>query len=276
MEIQQSPYYAGYIRKLGWIAEKCDDSFLYIKHIPLIGSLAKLQRCQSLPGQERLLSLLQKHQVTKLAIEPASTVPQKDLSEYSTTLLPHVQLSTPFLATKTILIDLISSEQDIFNRFNEAKRRAVRRAISHHVLIKKSTDIQEFIKIKNKSAGLFGFITTYGVKQLWESFSPDNAAILLAYDKDAIGGVLLLFVDKRAYYWLAGATKHGKKLFAPTLLVWEALKFSKKHGCTEFDFVGVRDERLPKQNKEWKGFTKFKEGFGGREIYYPSVSLVRE
>jgi lipid II:glycine glycyltransferase (peptidoglycan interpeptide bridge formation enzyme) len=71
-----------------------------------------------------------------------------------------------------------------------------------------------------------------------------------------------------------GATKKGKKLFAPTLLVWEALKVSKKRKMKYFDFIGVWDERTPRKNTEWKGFTKFKEGFGGKELYYPMISII--
>ncbi len=82
----------------------------------------------------------------------------------------------------------------------------------------------------------------------------------------------MLHADKIAYYWLAAATNLGKKLFAPTLLVWEVLKTAKKNGCEVFDFEGIYDERYP--IKSWLGFTKFKEGFGGKEILYPP-SLVK-
>jgi lipid II:glycine glycyltransferase (peptidoglycan interpeptide bridge formation enzyme) len=37
----------------------------------------------------------------------------------------------------------------------------------------------------------------------------------------------------------------------------------------QFDFVGVWDERKADQHHDWLGFTKFKEGFGGRTFYYP-------
>ncbi|MEK7119530.1 MAG: peptidoglycan bridge formation glycyltransferase FemA/FemB family protein, partial [Patescibacteria group bacterium] len=204
------------------------------------------------------------------------------------------------------------SEDEIFKRFSEAKRRAVRRTIKHHVLIRESSDIHVLINIKNKSAGLFGFITTTGVDKLWHIFAPKHAAILLAYksknsstlssrppsrdpsshhflnwipgsfakqrtrnDNKIVGGILLLFYDSVAYYWIAGATREGKKLFAPTLLVWEAITLAKKRGSRLFDFVGVWDERLPNENNNWKGFTKFKEGFGGTELYYPIATLRR-
>jgi len=121
-----------------------------------------------------------------------------------------------------------------------------------------------------------GFITTTGIDKLWPLFAPDHASIALAYDKNqmVVGGVLLLHWDNMSYYWIAGATKYGKKLFAPTLLVWEAIRQSKKFKSNWFDFVGVWDERLPREHTEWKGFTKFKEGFGGNTVYYPIINRI--
>jgi lipid II:glycine glycyltransferase (peptidoglycan interpeptide bridge formation enzyme) len=78
-----------------------------------------------------------------------------------------------------------------------------------------------------------------------------------------------VFWEKTAYYWIAGATREGKKLFAPTLLVWEALKVAKRHGMKQFDFVGIWDDRKPTEHHDWLGFTRFKEGFGGTPFYYP-------
>lgn len=93
-------------------------------------------------------------------------------------------------------------------------------------------------------------------------------AIASICDQRPIAGILLLFYDQIAYYWFASSLPLGKKLFAPTLLVWEALKLSKKRGCQVFDFEGIYDERFPKASSSWRGFTKFKEGFGGKKIVY--------
>ena len=238
-EIQQSPLYASYIEKLGWAVDRVENSYVFIKKFPIIGSLVKIQRVTSLPSLSKLHPVLTKYHVGQI----------------------------PFLPTKTLRIDLEPDEAVIFSRFAEAKRRAVRRAQKNNLQIYKSTNIDEFIRLKNKSVGFLGFITSYGVKKLWQTFPKNQKTILV--DTHLTSGILLLFWDKIAYYWLAGATRQGKKLFAPTLLVWEALKLSKKRGCKQFDFVGVWDERTPRQNLKWKGFTKFKEGFGGKPMYYP-------
>lgn len=269
MELQQSPLYISYIKKLGWHADSIDGSTIIYRYFPLYGGFAKLQRPTNLPAPVPLTKLLREKRIRRITVEPDVTISQEAFDTWRKKL-PSVR-GAPFLPTKTITVDLSASEDEIFKRFSEAKRRAVRRAEKNGVIVKESSDIQSLISIKSKSAGLFGGITTYGLRELWSIFFPEHASILLAQH----GGVLLVFWQHSAYYWIAGATREGKKLFTPTLLVWEALKVSKKRGCTRFDFVGVWDERLPKGNDSWKGFTKFKEGFGGTPLYYPIATPHR-
>lgn len=272
MEIQQSPLFVQYIARLGWTTKRIGSFTIFIKSFFGVGAIAKLQRTTRLPNYHTLLSIIKDNHIKLLIVEPDSKIPSKEFSLWIAHLKPYVRISTAhYLSTKTIRVNLSPDENDIFHHFTEAKRRAVRRATSLGVTIKASFDIQAFLTFKAKTAGFLGGLTTYGVKELWPYFSPKNATILLAYNNDqrVVGGVLLLYWYGIAYYWIAGATKEGKKLFAPTLLVWESLRHAKRHSCTLFDFVGVWDERLPKENLSWIGFTKFKEGFGGKELYYP-------
>ena len=273
MEVQQSSLYATYIASLGWRVVELESTNIFVRHFPLFGGLAKIQRSKKLPSLNRLIPLLKTRRIRTVSVEPDSSIRQSTFSSWCNKLRPYVRLNfSPFLPTKTLLIDLKPPEEEIFMRFSEAKRRAVRRALKNNLHISESANIQDFIKIKNKSAGILGFITTYGIRKLWNIFAPKHAAILLAYHNDKqVGGVLLLFYDRIAYYWIAGATHEGKKLFAPTLLVWESIKLAKKRGSGRFDFVGVWDQRNPNKFHEWKGFTKFKEGFGATAQYYPLI-----
>lgn len=272
MEIQQSSLYRRYLQALGWRILPIEKTYLVIRHFPFIGTIAKLQRASKLPSLSTLTKLIHTHHIRTLAVEPSYTIDQKTFSLWTNKVAHIVRLNkTPNLATKTLRVDLLKPEEQIFNQFSEAKRRAVRRAQKAGVSITESSNIHALLQIKNKSAGFLGFITTYGTDKLWPLFTPNHTAILLASDSHnrVVGGILLLFWDRVAYYWIAGATREGKKLFAPTLLVWEALKLSKKHGMKTFDFIGIWDERIPRENKAWLGFTKFKEGFGGNPLYYP-------
>jgi lipid II:glycine glycyltransferase (peptidoglycan interpeptide bridge formation enzyme) len=260
--------------RLKWNVMTIDGVNIFIRRFPILGGIAKIHRPEHLPSPKKLIPILKKYSVRTLVVEPTLSQNQKQLNGWIKTMSGHVTInSSAYLPTKTIRIELTGGERGIFNDFSEAKRRAVRRAAKLGVIIHESQSIRDLIRIKNKSGGLFGFITTTGIDKMWEVFGPEHMSILLAYDakQNIIGGILLLFWDGIAYYWIAGATKEGKKLFAPTLLVWEAIKVSKKNNCNQFDFVGVWDERVPRQKTEWHGFTKFKEGFGGKELYYPLV-----
>ena len=109
-------------------------------------------------------------------------------------------------------------------------------------------------------------------------FSPKNATTLIAYSSekssDPIAGVLLVFYNNTSYYWIAGAKREGKKLFAPTLLVYEALKISKKRNMKTFDFVGVFDDRMPNENRAWKGLLNSKKA--SEEKSFTILSLVSQ
>ena len=263
MELQQSSIYANYIAALKWQIIMADGCNMFYKKIPFMGGLLKIQRPKKLPHIPAI-------DVSTIAIEPAKN---QNIAAYkkwvSTYEKKYRVVRSEYMATKTILIDLRPKEDEIFTRFSEAKRRAVRKAEKNGVIVRESTNIKDLIHIKNKSGGFLGFITTVGIDKFWSIMAPKYATILLARAPHLVGGVLLVFWKKTAFYWIAGATKEGKKMFAPTLLVWEALKVAKKHGAKQFDFVGVWDERRHQEHTEWQGFTRFKEGFGGKPLYYP-------
>lgn len=286
--------YADFIKLLGWQIVSIDGVNIFFKHFPFLGGMAKMHRPEKLPDIKKLSAILKEYKIRSVSVEPDSSVEQKKFTVWIKKLAKNITINkTNFLPTKTIHIDLTGSEDEIFKRFSEAKRRAVRRAQKNNLQIYKSTNINELIKIKNKSSGFLGFITTTSIDKLWPIFAPNHAAILLAssssvsrvpsglrtstchVSQNIIGGVLLLFWQTTAYYWIAGASREGKKLFAPTLLVWEALKLAKNRGCKQFDFVGIWDERMPNKFHDWKGFTKFKDGFGGKSLYYPIAMLRR-
>ena len=264
------------MKSLKWEVVEVDGINVFLRKFPILGGMMKIHRPDHLPNIKLLLPILRTKNTKQLAISPVVDQNQKQLDTWCREVSKYVRIDpTSYLPTKTIRVDLTRNEEAIFRSFSEAKRRAVRRATKLGVVIHESTNIDDLIRVKNKSGGPFGFVTTTGIKEFWPIFSPDHAAILLARasrnNNKIVGGVLLLLWDYVAYYWIAGAVKKGKKLFAPTLLIWEAIKLSKKRGCKWFDFVGVWDERIPKENLEWKGFTKFKEGFEGETLYYPLI-----
>lgn len=270
--IRQTPKYAEFMQRINWNVEEVDGIQIYIKKFPFISSVMKIQRPEKLPNLKKLKLLMHKYKTHFVTVEPGTMCkPPKML---------YKKLNDPYIHTKSIVVDLNRSEKEIFDSFSEAKRRAVRRAQKLGVIVSINQDIESFTKLKNKTAGIFlGFLTTRGVtRPLWNTFSPQHAHTVMASlpGESNMAGILLLIDGVTAYYWMAAATKSGKKAFAPTLCVWEALCFAKKIGCTRLDFEGVYDERYPKRSRDWQGFSKFKEGFGGTPVYYPEPFTLRD
>jgi len=295
-DIHQSKKYGQYMKKIGWIVEKVNDCQIFIRRFPLIGSLIKIQRLnQPIPLKE-IEKVARKYHAFKIIIEPqaksllrwwsrkagtARTVGRSDkheklTSEISLTMkqlksFGYKKSNSPYLPTKTVQIDLTLPEKEILSQMKKKTRYSLRRAQKSSLIIKKSEDIESFIQLKAKYFFPFGFFVKKEINALWQIFHPKHAILLLASDtnNDSLAGIFLLFHQKTAHYWLAASTKQGKKLSAPTLLVWKALKLSKKRGCKIFDFQGIYDSRFHKTTKFWQGFTRFKKGFGGKEIEYP-------
>jgi len=105
-------------------------------------------------------------------------------------------------------------------------------------------------------------------RDLCDSFAGRAFIVLTFYGRDLVAGVLVLCTKGVASYMYPAVSFQGRRLLCGYLAVWESLQEARRRGCTAFDFEGLYDERFPSLRR-WKGFTAFKERFGGQEISYP-------
>jgi len=268
IDIRQSPNYARFMEKIGWQVEKVGNIQIFIKKFPPVGSFIKIQRINPPIPFSEIEKLARKYRAFQIIIEPNKE--EKNFKKYG-----YKSGKSPFSPSKTIQVDLKRDEEEIYKKFSKGKRWDIKKAEKNGVIVKESEKIEEFAKIKNEKLGilkyLLGRFQKKQIKALWQTFSPEKATLLATFSQNKmVASILLLFHDKTAYYWLAGSTKKGNKLGAPSLLVWEGVKLAKKKGCALFDFEGIEDPRY-KSTSSWAGFTRFKKGFGGKEVEYPGV-----
>lgn len=275
MDIRQSPQYAQFMQSIGWQVEKAGKWNAFIKKFPLLGSLIKIQRIEPPIPLAEIEKLARKHHAFQIVLEPSLHSQSPQSPQFPQGFRP---LKSPFIPTKTLVLDLNRPEEQIFASLSKNKRRDIRLAEKNNLIMEEGSP-EQFYELKKKFL-LRKKILPLGTKKeifpLCEAFG-EKAKILISYPPCPSGsscpsvplaGLLLLFRETTAYYWQAASTKQGNKLLAPTLLLWEAIKLAKKKGCTKFDFEGIYDERFP-QNRSWLGFTHFKKGFGGKEVKYP-------
>jgi len=175
----------------------------------------------------------------------------------------------PFLPTKTIEIDVTQTKKDMLNAMHHKTRYNINYSKRKGVQIKFSHDIHLFAQEWQKAARKRGMYLSQSreIKALYSSFESRAKIVFALKDNDLLGGILSLQTEDRIYYMYAYSTDKGKKLQAPSYLVWNLVLYAKRKNIKVLDFEGIYDERT--SLKSWKGFTRFKQSFGGQELAYP-------
>lgn len=261
IDIRQSPEYADYLRASGWTVERIHGVNYFIKKIPIIGSILKIQRPKKIDF-EVIKRLEKKYGVFQTIIEPINTNHQSPITNHQYKLS-----KSPYLPTKTLHLDLTKPL-----KFEKETRRAIRKGSA--LTIKEYSSPEEikiFRQAWKKSVSFNRFVPSYKqLLNLRQSF-PQNYSLFLASHNNfgsIIGGsIFTRSSHDYAYYWYAFTNKEGRASLAQYALLYRGILWAKKRGCKIFDFEGIFDPRFP--NKSWLGFTRFKKSFGGYEIFYP-------
>ena len=248
-DLRQSKEFAHYMEKINWRVGKEKNFQFYVRCLPVLGNFIKIPRPPKSINSRTINALAKKHHAFAVKVD--------------------------YSPTKTLILDLKPKLEEILAQTKKDCRYEIKKAQKNQVVIKKLEDIETFIKIWHRNALRRGFWIPFGkeIRNIYEAFGK-NSYLLLAHQspitnhQSPISGALILIHDKVAYYFHAASTLEGRKLSAPYLVVWEAIKLAKKKGCEIFDFEGIYDERFP--IKSWKGFTHFKKSFGGYEVKYPA------
>ena len=269
IDLRQTLEYVKYMSSLGWVGEKVGNNYCYIKNFPIIGSFIKFQRPDKLGDKEieEIKRLGKKYRAFQIVVEPKYT-------EHYTLLTEHGfrQSRNPYLPSKTIHIDLTKSENQLLKEMHYKTRYNIKKSHNSQLTTHNSKDILSFADFWQECAIKQRFMYLSQKKEITELYKAlkKNADLIFTlHSNELVAGILLLHADKTSYYMYAASNQEGKRLFAPTICAWEAIKMSKKRGLKIFDFEGIYDERFPLKN--WEGFTRFKKSFGGSEIEYPGA-----
>ena len=173
--------------------------------------------------------------------------------------------------TKTLILDITKSEEELLKQMHSKTRYNIQLAAKKGVLIKKDEskfeDFWQLIRETSKRDGFKPHPKEYyrGILEIpeVELFSAEYPANGAGKNK-IIAANIMVFYDKQVIYLHGASDYEHRNLMAPHLLQWEQIKEAKKRGCVEYDFWGI-DE------KKWPGVTRFKKGFGGKEVMYPGA-----
>lgn len=175
--------------------------------------------------------------------------------------------------SRTILIDLTKSEEEILAEMHPKTRYNLRLAEKKSVRVKISQtdeEIEIFLKLLEKTAQRDKFRThPLGYYQKLLHLDKNLVKLFLAeYQGKIIAGNLMIFFADTATYLHGASDNEFRNIMAPHLLHWIAIKEAKRDCFKYYDFWGI-DE------KKWPGLTRFKKSFvnekTGQGISYPGT-----
>lgn len=297
IDIRQTREYSLFMRKMGWqietIAKNCQ---IFIKKLPFLPfSIAKILRFNYPFQSKKISEIIKKHRILFIKTYPFLIgnwkLPALGQAEARPGKIGNWRLDTsPLIPTKTIWLDLTKPESVWLKNMKSKTRYNIKLAQKKHLDIQivngsqiANSQLKSFyaLWIKNKPHDWLFKPSFNELKYLVASFG-DKCFFVFVFSSPLptshytlLAGTLILCSSNMAYYWHNCSSLQGRQIFAPSLCLWQALKESKKRGLQVFDLEGIWDTRFPKLNKGWKGFSRFKSGFGGKEVEFPRPLIVK-
>lgn len=275
-DIRQSPEYAKYLRSQGWTVERLAGTNYALRKLPLVGYILKLQRPVKLDFKQ-LEKLQNKYRIFQTLVEPLTKKQAGGLESRGY----HVSKS-PYLPTKTLRLNLRPSIQNLLANCDKDTRYCLRKTKDIHIFT--DPGLASFHKAWQIATGWSRIVPSMrslaSLKKYYRSniiFASHNGngtrmiqlPITANSKKKIRAGAIFIKSGNTVYYWQAFTSPAGRSSLSQYAIVWYGILWAKRVGATYFDFEGVFDDRFP--NKSWQGFTKFKEGFGGKTILYPET-----
>ncbi len=175
---------------------------------------------------------------------------------------------------RTIVVDLQGDEEDLLARMKQKTRYNIRLAERKGVEVETSAHVSIFSELMEVTGerDSFGVHTLDYYRRAYELFYPAGMCELFiaSYQGQALSGLMVFAQGKRAWYFYGASNNLHRNLMPTYLIQWEAMRWARSKGCTQYDLWGVPDhdeQTLEAQFSErsdglW-GVYRFKRGFGG-------------
>jgi len=190
----------------------------------------------------------------------------------------------PLFTKYSFQLNLDKSEEELLKGMHHKTRYNIRLAGRKGVKVRVDNSDESFklfLRLLFKETlprqGFYAHTPDY-FRQLWQVLKPAGMVHLLRayWQKETLAMFMVLVFNKKIYYPYGASTRKHKKLMAPNLLMWEAIKLGKKLGCEQLDMWGSLGPKA-KKNDPWHGFHRFKQGYGGDLVeFLGSYDLVLE
>lgn len=176
--------------------------------------------------------------------------------------------------SKTVMVDLTKPEEKLLQSMHPKTRYNIRLAQKKGVEVRDINldEYESFWTLMRETTERDGF-RAHGkdyykamVETCKDAKSNDmHVRLYGAYHSGRLlaAGIFAFYEGMMTYVHGASSNEH-RNVMAPYLLHWEVIREGKRKGYRQYDLYGIDEKR-------WPGVTRFKHGFGGREVCYPGV-----
>jgi len=170
----------------------------------------------------------------------------------------------------TVVIDLTQDEEVILSRMKQKTRYNIRLAHKKGVTIRLGSeqDFDLLYRMYAETAARDAFIIREKnyYSTLWGTFYRAGMAqpLVAEWAGEAIAGLFLFHFAQKAWFLFGMSRAIHREKMPNYLLQWEAIRYLKSLGCTEYDLWGAPDDLS--QNDPLLNVYRFKQGFGGSVV----------
>lgn len=213
-----------------------------------------------------------------IQLEPDITVDTSYRAPRNTAFIPSHR---PLFTKYTFILDLSKSENELLAAMHPKTRYNIRLAQKHGVIIQEDNSPQAFeaylslSKETTDRQGFYAHNTKYHTT-MWQILHKAGIAHLFTatYKGDVLAAWIIFAWNKTLYYPYGASSRQHREVMAPHLLLWEIVRWAKRHGFLRFDLWGAIGPH-PDPTDPWYGFHRFKEGFKPKLTeYVGSYDLV--
>lgn len=192
----------------------------------------------------------------------------------------------PLFTKNTLEIDLTKPEEELLKNMHPKARYNIKVAQKHNVTVEeentdKAFDI--FWKLTEETTTrqhFFAHTKAYHLAQ-WKTLphkqTPNTLSshlLFAKYNNMPLTAWIVFIFHKTLYYPYGASSQEHREVMHSTSIMWEAIRFGKKHQLTSFDLWGAAPLGVSSSDP-WFGFTQFKERFGSQRVeFIGSYDLV--
>lgn len=263
----QSPAWLEFRKVMGIDTERIADGFISFHKIPYtpwtIGYFPK----GPLPTQKmigELTAIGKLKRAVFIQLEPNAIK--------GTVLLP--KSHHPLFTKYTFILDLTKSEDELLRAMHPKTRYNIKIALKHNVIVKEDNSpsaFKEYLRLTEETTSRQGFFAhdrKYH-ETMWKIMHAAGIAHLFtaSFNGEVLSAWILFVWNDTVYYPYGSSSRNHREVMAPTLLLWEIVKWAKAKGLKKFDLWGAMGPS-PDSNDPWYGFHRFKEGFSPKLVEF--------